>query len=147
MSKNKIKYFATGEFARLCGVHKKTLFHYDSIDLFKPEKVADNGYRYYSQDQLEAFNVISILKEIGMPLKEIKEVIDKRNPENIIDLFENETGKIEKEIKELRKKQQLMYDKINLIKEGINKSDAIYLEEQEKEYIILSNPIKDTEND
>ncbi|RDY26905.1 MerR family transcriptional regulator [Romboutsia weinsteinii] len=145
MSKNKIKYFSSGEFARLCGVHKKTLFHYDDIDLFKPEKVEDNGYRYYSQDQLESFNVIHILKEVGMPLKQIKEVIDKRSPKNMIDLFEEETNKIENEIRDLRRKQELMYKKVELIKEGINKTKGIFIEEQEEEHIILSNPTKDTD--
>ncbi|WP_374043130.1 MerR family DNA-binding transcriptional regulator [uncultured Clostridium sp.] len=33
------KYYSTGEFAELCGVNKKTLFHYDDIDLLKPEKI------------------------------------------------------------------------------------------------------------
>ena len=46
------KYYTTGEFAELCGIKKKTLFHYDDIDLFKPEKVMSNGYRYYSHEQL-----------------------------------------------------------------------------------------------
>ena len=53
MKENNTKYFSTGEFAKLCKVHKKTLFHYDEIGLFKPEKVMDNGYRYYSIYQLE----------------------------------------------------------------------------------------------
>ena len=35
MNENNKKYFSTGEFAKLCKVHKKTLFHYDDIDLFK----------------------------------------------------------------------------------------------------------------
>ncbi|MGL5693003.1 MAG: MerR family DNA-binding transcriptional regulator, partial [Peptostreptococcaceae bacterium] len=44
MENNKIKYFTTGELAKLYKINKKTLFHYDEIDLFKPEKVMSNGY-------------------------------------------------------------------------------------------------------
>ena len=69
MKENNTKYFSTGEFAKLCKVHKKTLFHYDEIGLFKPEKVMNNGYRYYSVYQLEAFNVISTLKILVFLLK------------------------------------------------------------------------------
>lgn len=147
MSTNPIKYFSTGEFARLCNVHKKTLFHYDEINLFKPEKIMDNGYRYYSQNQLEVFNVIYTLKEIGMPLKAIKIFMDERTPQKVIELFEHETEQIEKEIENLKKKQQLMATKIKLIKEGLVSIGPLQLEEQGEEYLILSAPIQETDID
>ena len=68
----KDNYFSTGEFAKLCNVNKKTLFHYDEIGLFKPEIVKENGYRYYSIYQLEIFDMIYTLRDLGVPLKEIK---------------------------------------------------------------------------
>ena len=101
---NNIKYFSTGEFAKLCNIHKKTLFYYDEIGLFKPEKIMPNGYRYYSEYQLEIFSVIYTLKDIGMPLKEIKYYMDNRTPENILELFEHESCEIEKEINKLKRK-------------------------------------------
>lgn len=48
------EYMTTGEFASAMGVSKDTLFHYDDIGLFCPEKVSENGYRYYSRHQLES---------------------------------------------------------------------------------------------
>ena len=53
---NNNMYFTTGEFARITGVTKHTLFHYDDIGLFSPEIKQDNGYRYYSVGQLEVFD-------------------------------------------------------------------------------------------
>ena len=141
MKENNTKYFSTGEFAKLCKVHKKTLFHYDEIGLFKPEKVMDNGYRYYSIYQLEAFNVISTLKDIGVPLKEIKEFMDKRNPQNIVELFQYETKEIEKEINKLKRKQEIIYNKIKIINEAKNKKDDIFIEEQNEEYLVISKSI------
>ena len=47
------EYMTTGEFASAMGVSKDTLFHYDDIGLFCPEKVSENGYRYYSIYQME----------------------------------------------------------------------------------------------
>ena len=138
---NNIKYFSTGEFAKLCNVHKKTLFYYDEIGLFKPEKVMPTGYRYYSEYQLETFNIIYTLKDIGMPLKEIKKYMDNRTPENMLELFKYETEEIEKEIKKLRKKQEIISNKIKLIKEASNINCEILLEEQEEEYIVLSDLI------
>lgn len=66
------QFYSTGQFAKLCGVKKQTLFHYDDIGLLCPVDVADNGYRQYSYRQYETFLLITCLKEAGMSLKEIK---------------------------------------------------------------------------
>ena len=113
----KDNYFATGEFAKLCNVNKKTLFHYDEIGLFKPEIVKENGYRYYSIYQLEIFDMIYTLRDLGVPLKEIKSFMDKRNPNSVVELFEYKTNEIENEIKLLRRKQEIMSNKMKLIKQ------------------------------
>ena len=47
-----------------------------------------NDYRYYSIYQMEVFDTIIILKEMGMPLNEIKEFMDHRSPESLMELFE-----------------------------------------------------------
>lgn len=144
---NNIKYFSTGEFAKLCNVHKKTLFYYDEIGLFKPEKVMDNGYRYYSEYQVEAFSVIYNLKDIGVPLKVIKEYIDNRTPESMIGLFEYESKEIGEEINRLIRKQEIMSNKIKLIKESNNISCDILVEKQDEEYLILSNSVDNNKLD
>lgn len=131
-------YFSTGEFAKLCNVNKKTLFYYDEIDLFKPELVMENGYRYYSIYQLEIFYIIHILKDLGVPLKEIKEFMDNRNPKNVVEIFENKTREIEDEISRLRKKQEIISNKIKTIKECEKIREDISIEEQDEEYLFLS---------
>lgn len=143
MSKITKEYFTSGEFAKLCGVNKKTLFHYDNIGLFKPKKILENRYRYYSHNQFELFNVILELKRLGMPLKEIKSFIDNRNPDTALDLFQREKAKIDKEIQELEKLKELMENKISITKAGKNINDKIILEKKKETYLILSNTIKD----
>lgn len=78
MGKNP-QYLTTGEFARLCGVSKHTLFHYDELGVFSPAVKAENGYRYYSMAQIDVFFVISTLKELDIPLREIKAYLDRRS--------------------------------------------------------------------
>lgn len=140
MSINK-KYFSTGEFARIFKINKKTLFYYDEIGLFKPEKVDYNGYRYYSEYQIDLFAVIYTLKEIGMPLKEIKNLLDNKNPEVILDLFENKYKEIEEEINNLKKKQEILSNKIGLINESKNFHNDIKIENQNEEYLIVSKQV------
>lgn len=74
MSKENL--ISTKQFATLCQTTKHTLIHYDEIGILKPNYVGENGYRYYSLSQTEIFDVISFLKEMGLPLKEIKLVCE-----------------------------------------------------------------------
>ena len=67
----KQEYLSAGRFAALVGTTKETLFHYDEIGLFVPKRREANGYRYYAMDQMETFDVIGMLRELGMPLAEI----------------------------------------------------------------------------
>lgn len=140
----KDNYFSTGEFAKLCNVNKKTLFYYDEIGLFKPEIVKENGYRYYSVYQLEVFDIIHTLRDLGVPLKQIKSFIDERNPKSVVEFFEYKTGEIENEIKQLRRKQEIMSNKIKIIKEAEkirDNIDNLSIEEQDEEYLVLSKNI------
>lgn len=139
-----IKYYSTGQFAKLCGVNKKTLFHYDSIDLLKPEKTLNNGYRYYSSNQLELFSVITVLKELEMPLNDIKSFIDSRNPENTSKLFKKEKKLIEDKISNLKRIQKLLDVKLKIMNEALNCTNEIVLEDQKEETLVLSEKIKDT---
>ena len=103
MSINKEKYLTTGEFAQIAGVSKHTLFHYDKIGLFCPDIVFDNKYRYYSVYQLDLFFVISLLKDMKMPLEEIKNYLNNRSPQALAALLKEEEKVIEERFKELKR--------------------------------------------
>ncbi len=61
------------EFAKLCNTSEKTLRFYDKVGVLKAEYIhPDNGYRYYSRAQLEQYNRIVELKEVGFTLEEIR---------------------------------------------------------------------------
>jgi len=140
MKKNLNNYFSTGEFAKLCNVKKQTLFHYDDIGIFSPEIKAPNGYRFYSFTQLETFNVITILKELNMPLSDIKQYLDNRSPKEFISLMEKKNIEIINKIKELEQMSNLINKKISMTKEAckIDFQD-IYLENLPKTYLIKTD--------
>lgn len=77
--------YSIGTFSKINKITTKTLRHYDEIDLLKPEYVDDStGYRYYTSNQLPQLYRIFTLKQMGLALGEIKEIIN--NPTSI-DLF------------------------------------------------------------
>jgi MerR family transcriptional regulator, thiopeptide resistance regulator len=68
------------EFANLAGVTVRTLHHYDRLGLLKPRRT-DCGYRLYRESDLERLEQIVALKFLGLPLKEIRELLDSAAPE------------------------------------------------------------------
>ena len=63
------------EVADLVGISVRTLHHYDEIGLLTPEEITDAGYRIYSNENLETLQQILFFRELGFPLKKIKEII------------------------------------------------------------------------
>ncbi|MBP2002276.1 DNA-binding transcriptional MerR regulator [Paenibacillus shirakamiensis] len=141
-------YVSTGQFANICHVNKKTLFHYDAIGLFKPAFVDDKGYRYYSLNQLDLFTMISSLKELSVPLKEIKTYIDQRTPELILDLSRKKIHEVDLEMAKLSKIKHVFEETLLYTNRGLNAwKDGIRLEEHEEEYIIVSPAIQVSDSD
>lgn len=74
----------TGQFASFCGTSKDTLIYYDRQGLLRPRYIAENGYRRYGAEQFYDFDVISLLKETGSSLAEIKQCVLNRDPKQIL---------------------------------------------------------------
>lgn len=50
-----MKYYSIGQFAKLIGKTTQTLRNWDKENILKPHHIAESGYRYYSQEQLNHF--------------------------------------------------------------------------------------------
>ena len=64
------------EISRLTGISVRTLHYYDEINLLKPTKTTDAGYRLYDDTALERLHSILLFRELQFPLKEIKAILD-----------------------------------------------------------------------
>lgn len=132
------KYVTTGELAKLMHVTKNTLFHYDQIGLFSPEIVTDNEYRYYSLQQLEVLDAILLLKDLGMPLKEIRTFLEQRNPKRLLTLFEDEQTQIEKQIRHLKKQRQWIQYKSKKLQNCLQADMEVpYIKERPAMYYLI----------
>ncbi|HDK7168415.1 TPA: MerR family transcriptional regulator [Clostridium botulinum] len=93
--------YTIGQLALILKVSTRTLRHYDDIGLLKPYYInEENGYRYYKQEQIGLAKNIIKLKEYGLTLEEIKEIIANSNINNYetikkrLNIIENEIGKL-----------------------------------------------------
>ena len=64
------------EFAKLAGVTVKALHHYDRVGLLTAKRNA-SGYREYAESDLERLEQIVALKYLGLPLKQIKALLER----------------------------------------------------------------------
>ena len=66
-----------GEFARRSRLSPKALRLYDGLGLLSPARVDElSGYRYYESGQLQQARLISTLRQVGVPLSTIRELLE-----------------------------------------------------------------------
>ncbi|HUI40914.1 MAG TPA: MerR family transcriptional regulator [Terriglobia bacterium] len=66
------------QFAERAGVTVRTLHHYDRLGLLKPSGRTGAGYRLYAESDLGRLEQIVTLKFIGLPLKQIRELLSRK---------------------------------------------------------------------
>jgi DNA-binding transcriptional MerR regulator len=76
--------WSIAEVARSSGVTSRTLRHYHSIGLLVPARVAPNGRRYYEQEQLLRLQQILLLRDLGLSLDAVAEVLAHRNDDDTV---------------------------------------------------------------
>lgn len=69
------------QIARLAGTTSRTLRHYDAIGLLAPSGVGANGYRRYDEASLVRLQRILLLRELGLGLPQISDVLSREADE------------------------------------------------------------------
>jgi MerR family transcriptional regulator, thiopeptide resistance regulator len=67
--------WSIAQVAKMSKVTSRTLRHYDEIGLLPPAWVGANGYRYYEQEQLLRLQQILVMRELGVGLDAISEIV------------------------------------------------------------------------
>lgn len=76
--------YTTGEIAKLCGVSVRTVQYYDSRNLLVPSELSEGGRRLYSEEDVKRMKIICFLRELGLPINSIGDLLNEENPETII---------------------------------------------------------------
>jgi MerR family transcriptional regulator, thiopeptide resistance regulator len=69
------------QIAKLAGTTSRTLRHYGDVGLLSPSSVGHNGYRYYDRSALVRLQRILLLRELGLGLPQIKDVLQRESSE------------------------------------------------------------------
>ncbi|MDR2528173.1 MAG: MerR family DNA-binding transcriptional regulator [Synergistaceae bacterium] len=126
------------ELANFARISRTALIHYDHMGLISPVTRGENNYRYYSHHQIPSINLIVTLQGLDVPLREIMSLLRNRTPENIVDLFSEQSAHINVSIEKLQRAQKLLLTLKSVIEEVVGvDEEKIELHEAEEEHILL----------
>ncbi len=94
---------AIGAFSRMTHLSVRTLRRYHEADLLVPDTVDDQtGYRYYSADQIPTAQVIHRLRQLDVPLADVRRILLTPDPEARASLFADHLDRLEAELQRTR---------------------------------------------
>lgn len=63
------------EVETLAGITKKNIRFYEEQGLLRPRRNAENGYRDYSEEDVKALLQIKLMRKLGVPIEEIRQML------------------------------------------------------------------------
>lgn len=124
-----------GEFSNLCKVSTKTLRYYAEIELIFPNQInPENGYRYYSVEQLETMLFINRLKAYNFSLEEIKKLMHKEmSDEKLYSALLEKKKELTRQAQEVALTLNQIQADLSSLQQG--KSMMAYLDEIDVQYV------------
>ena len=117
--------YTTGEIAKLCGVTVRTVQYYDTRGILIPSGLSEGGRRLYSEDDLKRMKVICFLREVGLPIDAISQILKEEHPEKLISLLiEQQENALVDEISERQEK----LGKLRELKNWLKSKDSYSVE-------------------
>ena len=117
--------YTTGEMAKECGVTVRTVQFYDQKGILAPSALTEGGRRLYSEGDLKKMKIICFLRDTGLSLDTIGQLLKEEDPGSVISIFlEQQEQVLRSEIEERREKM----DRLAELKKGLKDTPAFSLE-------------------
>ena len=111
MDKNLLR---SGEFAQTVGVTKKALQVYMEKGILIPDYVdTANGYRYYTRERISQIEEIVKMREVGLSLDEIKDILDRKDPLRYLGILHKRLAEVEGNIAQLEQDRSILRARID----------------------------------
>ena len=117
--------YTTGEIAKLCGVTVRTVQYYDTRGILVPSELSEGGRRLYSEDDLKRMKIICFLRELGLSIDSIRQLLSEEDPGSVITLLiHQQEAELKKEINE----RETQLKKITDLKAGLKSVSEVSVE-------------------
>ena len=131
------KRYTVNTLARMAGVSRRTLHHYDDIGLLSPAAVGENGYRYYDQESALLLQQILFYRELGLGLAQIKALLG-RADFDLLTALEGHKRELGRQVARLERLTETVEQTIQHLKGEIEMSTKDFYtgfdEEQQQRY-------------
>lgn len=87
------------------GLTSRTLRHWESEGLFKSLRDSDSGWRVYDEDAILCINITTLFRKLGIPLKDIKNIIYSRTFEKAEEAIKKQLILLEQNNNETNKRR------------------------------------------
>lgn len=103
------KLYTTGEIAKLCGVSVRTVQYYDTRNILIPSELSEGGRRLYSEQDLKRMKIICFLRDAGLSINSIGELLSEQDPGSVISvLLEQQEQVLREELAERQTKLNIL---------------------------------------
>ena len=117
--------YTTGELAKTCGVTVRTVQFYDQKGILIPSALTEGGRRLYSEEDLKKMKIICFLRDTGLSLDTIGQLLKEEDPGSVIAvLLEQQEQVLQEEIGERREK----LDRLAELKSGLKTVSSFSIE-------------------
>lgn len=116
------RYYKIGELVKTYNIGRDAIKYYEELEILKPTR-DKNGYRLYSIDDVCKLNLIRELRNLNIPMKEIKKYLEKRDVESTKKMLKEEMNIIENKIEILLNQKRNIQSRLKVIEQSINKND------------------------
>ena len=119
-----------GRFARLTGLSVGALRHYDELDLLRPVEIDRfTAYRRYAADQVEIGRAIARLRDLEVPLEEIRAVLGSDDPaeqrRRVADQAARVQARVDRQVHILHVLRQLSQGRERIVTETATPTDVL----------------------
>ena len=101
--KEGVLYMKTHELEKELGISKHTIFYYEKEGIVTPQR-DENGYRSYSQDDLQKLIMVKFLRNLNISIDDVKAILN--NELDFKECLEINQIHLEKQIKSLEEVQE-----------------------------------------
>lgn len=112
--------YTTGEIAKLCGVSVRTVQYYDTRNILVPSELSEGGRRLYSEEDLKRMQIICFLRDAGLSINGIGELLSDEDPGSVISILLDQQERL---LRDELKERQVKLAMVEAIKRELKKTN------------------------
>lgn len=113
--------YTTGELAKMCSITVRTVQYYDTRGILIPSELTEGGRRLYNDDDVKKMQVICFLRDIGLQINTIAQILEDDDPQSVISLLiEQHEATLKSELEDTKRKLNSVLSLKNELKTASN---------------------------